>query len=257
MEFSRYLQCLAADFARARTVLGAAEPKAPVPSCPGWTVADLTQHLGAVYLHKARCIQLGAEPEPWPPAGLDAEDPLALLDRAYAELGAEFSQHAPEDPSGGWYEPDKTVGFLMRRMAQETVIHRVDAELGAGEPVAAIPDDLAVDGVDELLKLFTAYGVAEWPDYFGEALNGSPGRSLGIRAGTSGWRVEMGPGRFIVADADATTEAGADATVSGPPAAVLRWLWHREAPGEATGVSVAGDPAAVDELRRCLTIATQ
>ncbi len=24
----------------------------PVPSCPGWTVADLVDHVGHVYLHK-------------------------------------------------------------------------------------------------------------------------------------------------------------------------------------------------------------
>ena len=43
-------------------------------------------------------------------------------------------------------------------MAQETVIHRVDAELAAGEPIAPIPDDLAVDGIDEVLERFLAYG---------------------------------------------------------------------------------------------------
>jgi hypothetical protein len=36
-------------------------------------------------------------------------------------------------------------------MAQETVIHRADAELAAGAPVAVIPGDLAADGIDELL----------------------------------------------------------------------------------------------------------
>jgi hypothetical protein len=39
-------------------------------------------------------------------------------------------------------------------MAQETVIHRVDAELAAGAPVAVIPGDLAADGIDELLAAF-------------------------------------------------------------------------------------------------------
>jgi hypothetical protein len=45
--------------------------------------------------------------------------------------------------------------------------------------------------------------------------------------------------------------------VSGPPSAVLRWLWNREAAGEPSGVTVEGALEAVAELRRCLVIATQ
>ena len=48
--------------------------------------------------------------------------------------------------------------FWIRRMAQETVIHRVDAELALGEPFAPIPDDLALDGIDEVLERFLAFG---------------------------------------------------------------------------------------------------
>ena len=73
----------------------------------------------------------------WPPPGLDDEAPLPLLARAYGELMAEFSQRAPTDPTPTWYDPDQTVAFWIRRMAQETVIHRIDAEQAAGLPVTA------------------------------------------------------------------------------------------------------------------------
>ena len=43
-----------------------------------------------------------------------------------AGLVAEFSARKPEDPAGTWYTPDQTVGFCIGRMAQETVIHRID-----------------------------------------------------------------------------------------------------------------------------------
>jgi hypothetical protein len=36
------------------------------------------------------------------------------------------------------------------------------AELGTGQPV---PADRAVDGIDELLKVFVAYSVADWGSY--------------------------------------------------------------------------------------------
>jgi len=253
MEPSRYLECLAADYARLREV-APIDPSAAVPSCPGWTVADLTRHVGEVYLHKTAAMREGAEPEPWPPAELAAEEPLALLDRAYAELTAEFAARRPEDPAGSWYTPDQTVGFWIRRMAQETVIHRIDAELGAGQPVAEVPDDLAVDGIDELLKIFVAFGVSDWGEYFEGILANSPGRTYTIRADGAAWRVRTGPAQFAVDDGPG--DAAADVTVSGPPPAVLRWVWNRA--GEPAGdVTVAGDPHALTELRQCIVTATQ
>ncbi|WP_377272888.1 maleylpyruvate isomerase family mycothiol-dependent enzyme [Peterkaempfera sp. SMS 1(5)a] len=253
MEYSRFLDCLAADFARLRAVVPV-DPGAPVPSCPGWTLADLARHVGEVYLHKTAAMREGAEPDPWPPKELADEDPLALLDRAYAELVEEFATRRPEDPAGSWYTPDRTVGFWVRRMAQETVIHRIDAELGAGQRVGPVPADLAEDGIDELLRVFAAYSVAEWGDSFTAVLADSPGRTYTVRADHAQWRVRTGPGLFAVEDSG---DEPSDVTVSGLPTAVLRWLWNREGTGEPGGVTVDGAPEAVEELRRCIVIATQ
>jgi uncharacterized protein (TIGR03083 family) len=254
MEYSRFLDCLSADFTRLRAVVPAAL-NAPVPSCPGWTVADLTRHVGEVYLHKTLAMREGAERAPWPPKELAGEEPLALLDRTYAGLLEEFAVRKPEDPAGSWYGPDRSVGVWIRRMAQETVIHRIDAELGTGQPVAPVPADLAVDGIDELLKVFVAYSVGEWGDYFTEILAGSPGRTYTVRTDGAAWRVRTGPG--LVTVEDGVGDDVADVTVSGPPTAVLRWVWNREAAGEPSGVTVEGAPEAVEELQRCIVTATQ
>jgi uncharacterized protein (TIGR03083 family) len=254
MDNSRFLDCLAADFARLRAVVPA-DLAAAVPSCPGWTVADLTRHVGAVYLHKTVAMREGAEPDPWPPEGLADEEPLSLLDRAYAELVGEFAAHKPEDPAGSWYTPDQTVGFWIRRMAHETVIHRIDGEVATGQPVAPVPDDLAVDGIDELLKVFVAYSVATWGGYFTDILASSPGRTYTVRTAGAAWRARTGPERFAVEDG--AGDDAADVTVSGPPMAVLRWVWNREGRGEPSGVTVQGPPEAVEELRRCIVTATQ
>jgi uncharacterized protein (TIGR03083 family) len=254
MEYSRFLDCLAADFARLRAVVSI-DLTAAVPSCPGWTLADLTRHVGEVYLHKTLAIREGAEPDPWPPKELADAEPLALLDRAYAGLLDEFAARKPEDPAGSWYAPDQTVGFWIRRMAQETVIHRIDAELGAGQSVTPVPADLAIDGIDELLKVFVAYSVAEWGDYFTDILAGSPGWTYTVRTGGAAWRARTGPGLFAVEDGVGVDTA--DVTVSGAPMAVLRWVWNREDVGERSGVLVEGAPEAVEELRRCIVTATQ
>jgi len=254
MEFSRFLDCLGSDFDRLRAVVPI-EPMAVVPSCPGWTVADLTRHVGEVYLHKTMAMRNGVEPDPWPPEELQQEEPIALLDRAYAGLLAEFASRKPEDPAGSWYTPNQTVGFWIRRMAQETVIHRIDAELGTGQPVAPVPADLAVDGIDELLKVFVAYSVGTWGRYFQDILDTSPGRTYVVKTDGAAWRVRTGPAQFTVEDG--LGNGAADVNVSGPPTDLLRWLWNREGLAGAGNVLVEGAPEAVAELRRCIVVASQ
>jgi uncharacterized protein (TIGR03083 family) len=259
VENSRFLECLQADYERIREIVpGHLEDR--VPSCPEWSVGDLTQHVGAVYLHKSTTMREGKQPEEWPPPWMNDEEPVALLDRAYGEMVGEFSGRKPEEVSETWYGPDQTVGFWVRRMAQETVIHRIDAELGVGVPVASIPDDLAIDGVDELLKVFVAYSVSEWGDYFTSALADSPGRSYAINTDGVSWLVGTSPGRFSFGGGPGMTVPAyskTDVAISGSPAALLRWVWNRETPGEPSGVTIDGDQEALAEFRRCVVIATQ
>jgi uncharacterized protein (TIGR03083 family) len=248
MESSRLLTCLAADYERLREV-AARDLTAPVPSCPGWLVSDLVRHVAEVYLHKVECIRLRRSPDPWPP-DLSAEEPIALLERAYAALTAEFAQHAPTDPAYTWYEPDQTVGFWIRRMAQETVIHRIDSELALGEVSAPIPNDLAVDGIDEVLTVFLGYGSHRWPEEFGPTLKEASGRAVRVATEAESWLVVANPGGV---DLDISGERTPDATVLGPADAMLRWLWAR---GGDDQIQITGDAGAVAELRRLLAVAT-
>src|ERR1700759_5001854 len=171
MDSSRYLDSLAADFALLRAAATAAGLDAPVPSCPGWTVTDLVRHTGAAYLPKTLPMRLGDSPgeQDWPD-GIGAQPPLELLDRTYAGLTAELTSRAPDSPAPSWYRPEPTVAFWMRRVAQGTLPPRLDAELAAraaaGHPVSPVADDLAADGVDEVLIRFLGYGSTVWPDQF-------------------------------------------------------------------------------------------
>lgn len=254
MEYREFLDYLDADFGRLREVVPV-DLDAPVPTCPAWKARDLASHVGEVYTHKTLAMREGAEPEQWPPPGLAGVEPLALLDRSYAELVAEFAARRPEEKTGTWYKPDQTVGFWARRMAQETVVHRIDAELALDQAVAPVPDNLALDGIDELLKVFLAYGVAEWGRYFTDILANSPGRSYRIESGDRVWQVRSAPGTVSVKDGP--PDGSVDVTVNGPPEAVLRWVWNREGAGEDSGVTVEGPAEAVDELRRCIVVATE
>ncbi len=71
MEYSRFLGCLAADFARLLAVVPA-DLAAAVPSCPGWTVADLTRHVGEVSRRPSRPGQ-PTRAHTGPPPGPDSK----------------------------------------------------------------------------------------------------------------------------------------------------------------------------------------
>jgi uncharacterized protein (TIGR03083 family) len=131
MDKARFLACLDAGYRRIREV-APERLERRVPTCPDWTVADLTRHVAQVYLHKVELMRHGKEPDVWPPAGFGMTDPLVLLDDSYARLSQEFGSRDPGEECSTSYGPDQTAGFWVRRMTQETAAHRIDAELGAG-----------------------------------------------------------------------------------------------------------------------------
>jgi uncharacterized protein (TIGR03083 family) len=249
MDNSRLLDCMTENYTRLRAVV----PKdlsAAVPSCPGWTVTDLVRHVAEVYLDKVECMRQQKQPDPWPQAEIEAEEPLALLDRAWADLTQEFAERTPDMMAFTWYDPDQTVAFWIRRMAQETVVHCIDAELALGAGVAPVPDDLAVDGVDEFLMIFLGNGSQHWREFFEEDLRNADTRPALVTTGGFAWQVSVTPAGVLVSPGGATDVA---MTISGPPEAVLRWLWGRG----GDGVSIDGDEALATQLRRLLVLASQ
>jgi uncharacterized protein (TIGR03083 family) len=270
MEDSEFLACLAADYGDLRDAAAAVEPATAVPSCPGWTVSDLVFHVATVYLHKVTVMRTGEWPRDWPPPGLAAEPPLAALGRTYGLLRAEFTARASSSPTPTWYDPDQTVAFWIRRMAQETVIHRIDAELAAGLPVTPVPAALAVDGIDEVLKRFLAFGSVGWAHEFallkGERLAGQDGSdTITVVAGRTGWTGRTAWTVRPSSGAVQVEDGGSDdprVRIEGAPDRVLRWLWGRgDRGGDARaghdGISLTGDPAWADYLRRLLDAVTQ
>jgi uncharacterized protein (TIGR03083 family) len=252
MDHSRYLECLAADHGDLRDAAASVELTVPVPSCPGWTMGDLVFHVAEVYLHKATVMRTGEWPEQWPPPGAAAEAPLPLLDRAYGQLIAEFGARQPADATPTWYDPDQTVAFWIRRMAQETVIHRIDAELAAGLPVTPVPDDLAVDGVDEVLKRFLGYDVEALGLLTGGHLARDGGQdTINVLAGQTAWTVRPSPAEAVITDG---ASASPRVVIQAAPDPMLRWLWGR-AGDEA--VRLTGEQAWADYLRRMLAAVTQ
>jgi hypothetical protein len=128
-------------------------------------------------------------------------------------------------------------------MAQETAVHRIDAELAIGAPTP-VDAELAVDGVDEILVIMLA---GDWSD---EPDDGATGQRVAISTGGRTWLVTLEREAVSIDE-----EAGdADATLSGDPSDVLLWLWGR-APDER--LTRSGDEDAIRLLRARLVLATQ
>jgi uncharacterized protein (TIGR03083 family) len=244
MDADRYLTHLRSDGNRlAEVAEQGLDPD--VPACPGWTVRDVVTHTARVYTHKIACIRQNRAPDPWPPPDIEEreQDPLEFFRSSLAELVDELTSRGPAAPAYTWWQPEQTVGFWDRRMAQETVVHRVDVE-AAHDLLLPVDEDLALDGIDEVLERFLAGPFGQ------ESIGELPGGTAVVRSGDHAWLVRMDPDANVC-------EAGpgaADATVTGEPSELLLWLWGRR-PDSA--VHAQGDSAAVRALRDRLAAATQ
>jgi uncharacterized protein (TIGR03083 family) len=137
----------------AAVVADAPDVDLPVPTCPGWTVADLAQHAGAIHRWVTAIVETEATARvPLPQAGSPWESadgwaqwlaagatPLLTALRAAGPLTAVWS-----------WGPGRTSGWWARRMLHETTVHRADAELALGDDPVIDPV-VAADGIDEFL----------------------------------------------------------------------------------------------------------
>lgn len=244
----RYLDSIRGDAARLRSLAEQLDPATPVSGCPGWTVDDTVRHVADVYLRQAAAIAAGHRVPPGDPAGAATagEGTAAYLDRGIAAILAAVDR--PDDtPCWTWPRPQGRLAFWQRRMAHETLIHRVDLEQAAGvEP--EIAEDLALDGVDEVLTVFLRLSLPTGgprsgigPELRASVLVASGGASWGVEV--TGTHADVGAGGSEAA-----------ARVTGDADDLLLWLWGRGGDGALT---VAGDATHVAALRRALTAATQ
>ncbi|WP_058043638.1 maleylpyruvate isomerase family mycothiol-dependent enzyme [Streptomyces roseifaciens] len=230
MNPAQHATAVAAETARFVATVKGADPATPVPSCPGWTLADLTRHTGSV--HRWFSVLLSRRIQQ-PPTSREVELHLPEQPDGYPDwltMGATeaaqvFAATDLDAPMWAW-GLDQHARFWVRRMLFETLVHRADAELALGLS-PHIDRVLAVDGIDEFLTnlpfaSFFAPGTAE--------LRG-PDRT--IRFGcTDGddegddWLIHLRPDGFGLVTGDARSRT-ADATVRGTAADLLLLLYGR------------------------------
>ena len=245
-------------------VTDAGDLSRPVPSCPGWTLADLTWHIAGVQEFWAHIAgRLMSSPDDVTRADRPADAELVdHLRTQSADLVQAVISHEPDEVCWSWFDGGRTVGWVARRQAHEALIHRIDAELGAGAAVATVDPVLAADGIRELLTIFLdASDIPDWSRFTPD------GRTCAIEVNDAGESWHLALGSFQGTSPSSGTEYDDPAVVigekpAGHPTARMtgraadldRWLWGR---GDLTHVQVVGDNDAVSWIRAAAAAATQ
>ena len=136
---------------------------APVPGCPGWTLSDLVWHLAGVQHFWAWVVRTRAADRSGYVAPHDRPDSelLGWLGVQSAALEAALADADPAERVWTW-APQQDVAFVLRRQAQEAVVHTVDVEQVLGD-VRPIPADVGLDGIDEWLDLMVPGALPDGP----------------------------------------------------------------------------------------------
>lgn len=213
-----------------------ADPTAPVPGCPDWTAADLVWHIGEVHdfwgwIVRERALEPDSYVDPQRPgAELPVDEAFAAVATFASERAAELYRVLvdtdPVTPVWSW-SPQHDVGWVTRRMAHETAMHRIDAEHAAGGEHRLAPG-LAADGIDEFLEFFFPVAAPGPPP-----LTGSVHLHCTDAAGEWTVRPDDDGGLTVARD-----HAKADAALRGAANDLLMVLWRR---ASLDTVTVFGD----------------
>src|SRR5262245_60059140 len=249
-----YLAHIERESGRFADCLAAADPGAPVPTCPGWTADDLLWHLAEVQLFWAAIVggrldDPDRAEEGKPPRPADHAELVALFRSATPQLLDALATTPSDTEIWTWVDSDPTGGFVVRWPANEALIHRVDAELAVGEPTG-LDAELATDGIEAALSYVYADPPA-WSTFTPDAT----GRFTTADTGAT-WDFELGrfsgtsPNTGKVYDNDIIRlvpglDGPPDVVVSGQAADLDQWLFGRR---PADPLVVTGDRASFSRL---------
>jgi uncharacterized protein (TIGR03083 family) len=145
-------QALDAEVGRFADVMSLSPLDRLIPSCPGWNVHDLAEHLGVIHRWADELVRLRS-PVRIPrdvTEEVSAAVSAAWLREGGRHLVATLLAADPNDEMWAW-GLDQHVRFWSRRQLHETLVHRMDLELAAHQEPRADPA-IVVDAIDEYLS---------------------------------------------------------------------------------------------------------
>ena len=211
-----------------------------VPSCPGWDVEQLIEHLAQVQRWATRIVLAPpgervarrVDDAPVGPAVIDffADGADALVDALTTiDLDREVYSFVGPRPARWW----------VRRQTHESIVHAWDRQLATGDALAEVDPAVASDGIDELLELLTD------PRLVDPAALAPEGETIHVHATDveGEWLLALSPAGF----AFTREHAKGDLALRGPATDLLVVLNDR-APLDATAIEVFGSTTVLDRF---------
>ncbi len=236
MQVTEHIDALEREGKRLVSVARASNLDLPVPTCPGWRLADLLAHIGFVHHWAASYVSHGwteMVPEKDEPEVFGTAPGPALL-VGWAEEGhaglVEALRGAPVDLRCWTFLPAPSpLAFWARRQAHETAVHRADAELARAGAVTPFEPAFAADGIDELLFGFLARRKRRGDE-------GAPEGSLVLEATdfAASWTVRIGAEGVTALEGD----HGGDLSVRATASDLYLFAWNRRG---VQGLEVSGN----------------
>lgn len=200
-----------------------------VPSCPGWTVHDVLNHLtfGLGVSYPVATTQPPDTPSEQVFVGIPRPSKYPAPEAA-SEAFAEHMRacsarfHAADPDAACWtYAGAGTVAFWFRRAAVETTLHRIDVVEAIGGEGLPLDVARAADAIAETLEFALP---------FAAQMAGAPDGRLRVDSSCLAESMSIG-------------HDSAEATIAGEPTDVLLALWGRH----RNRVAVSGDQSVADQ----------
>ena len=232
-----------------------AEPGAPIPTCPGWTLTDLVGHIGATQRWVSRLVGEGIS-DPgvafsigWESAPADPSVWGSWLLEGVRDVEVVFAGTTDDrvvfDPSGG----GDGVAFWSQRIFGEISVHRIDAAFALDRDYQIDPT-LAVAGIEDWLTNMASSGWAANVPGFADAMRGE-GQTIAWVADDAdqAWLLRRTEAPLVL-----TRDRGdADVTIQGPASELLQIVSRRLPLDAAESSTVVGDRDELTHLIEHMT----
>ncbi len=221
----------------------------PVPTCPGWTIGDIADHMADSWNFWSRVVadgiaERGRLQEIEAPTGLTGDLLLDWLATSHNALYSALADAAPDQPAWSWAGPKLDVAWVRRRMVHLSSLHLWDLAHAVDDPYE-IPTNIAADGIDEFLMWFMGRQRGE-----GEM---KVGGTVHLHC-TDTDDSDVAGGEWFVSSVKEPTctftreHRKGDAAIRGRAHDLQLWLWRRN--GEKpTAVEIIGDPVVARRFR--------
>jgi len=236
-----HIASIRSDTERMAAAYEAGPIDAPVAGCPGWDVRRLVEHMAYIHRWAGFAVLNGRAPQDGevaiPPADGDETgiDLAAWLRAGGRKLADDLAASDPEDDTWHVFPAERKMWVWARRQAQETAMHRWDAETATtGE--SSLDPLIAADGVQEYLEL----GL---PRVLSREGVSAPGTALHLHCTDV-------PGDWVLSSVGGTcsvqagSDAPSDAALHGTAESLILVLMGR---ADRSSIEILGDAAVVDE----------